>query len=42
VPPDPAAIDEVLEAPLPEACPKCGGSDPCRDSCWSSPGWPAA
>ena len=26
VPPDPAAIDEVLEAPLPEACPKCGGS----------------
>lgn len=24
-PPDPAAIDEVLEAPLPGACPKCGG-----------------
>src|SRR3954468_19253471 len=26
VPPDPAAIDEVLEAPLPEACPQCGGA----------------
>src|SRR3954453_11245265 len=26
VSPDPAAIDEVLEAPLPAACPKCGGS----------------
>lgn len=26
LPPDPAAIDEVLEAPLPEACPTCGGS----------------
>src|SRR3954463_4154946 len=25
LPPEPAAIDEVLEAPLPEACPKCGG-----------------
>src|SRR3954471_17953671 len=25
VPPDPAAIDAVLEAPLPNACPKCGG-----------------
>jgi transposase len=24
--PDPAALEEVLEAPLPEACPKCGGS----------------
>lgn len=26
LPPDPAAVDEVLEAPLPEACPTCGGS----------------
>src|SRR3954454_9914769 len=26
LPPGPAAIDEVLEAPLPEACPQCGGS----------------
>src|SRR5437868_7166968 len=26
VPPDPAASDEVLEAPLPGACPMCGGS----------------
>src|SRR3954451_6228569 len=26
VPPDPAASDEALEAPRPEACPKCGGS----------------
>src|ERR1043165_1851286 len=26
LPPDPAAIDEVLEAPLPQACPSCGGS----------------
>ncbi len=25
VPPGPAAVDEVLEAPLPRACPKCGG-----------------
>jgi len=25
LPPDPAAVDEVLEAPLPEACPRCGG-----------------
>ena len=25
LPPNPAAIDEVLEAPLPEACPTCGG-----------------
>jgi transposase len=25
LPPDPSAIDEVLEAPLPEACPACGG-----------------
>ena len=25
-PPDPAAVDEVLEAPLPDACPRCGGS----------------
>src|SRR3954468_11429271 len=25
-PPSPAAVDEVLEAPLPEACPRCGGS----------------
>ncbi|HVI52809.1 MAG TPA: IS66 family transposase [Candidatus Sulfotelmatobacter sp.] len=24
-PPDPAAVDEVLEAPLPGACPRCGG-----------------
>ena len=26
LPPGPAAVDEVLEAPLPEACPRCGGS----------------
>ena len=26
LPPDPATVDEVLEAPLPEACPQCGGS----------------
>src|SRR3954454_8534968 len=26
LPPDPAAVDEVLEAPLPDACPRCGGS----------------
>jgi transposase len=26
LPPDPATIDEVLEAPLPDACPRCGGS----------------
>jgi transposase len=25
LPPDPATVDEVLEAPLPEACPRCGG-----------------
>src|SRR3954468_14750307 len=25
-PPSPAAVDEVLEAPLPEACPRCGGA----------------
>src|SRR3954465_10504238 len=25
LPPEPAVIDQVLEAPLPEACPKCGG-----------------
>jgi transposase len=25
-PPSPAVVDEVLEAPLPEACPHCGGS----------------
>jgi transposase len=24
-PPDPASIDEVLDAPLPHACPRCGG-----------------
>lgn len=24
-PPDPATVDEVLEAPLPDACPQCGG-----------------
>src|SRR5512135_83311 len=24
--PGPAAVDEVLEAPLPDACPQCGGS----------------
>lgn len=24
--PSPAAVDEVLEAPLPDACPRCGGS----------------
>jgi transposase len=24
-PPDPATIDEVLDAPLPDACPNCGG-----------------
>jgi transposase len=26
LPPGPAAVAEVLEAPLPEACPRCGGS----------------
>ena len=26
LPPSPAAVDEVLEAPLPDACPHCGGS----------------
>ena len=26
LPPSPAVVDEVLEAPLPEACPHCGGS----------------
>jgi transposase len=26
LPPNPAAVAEVLEAPLPEACPQCGGS----------------
>src|SRR6266545_710364 len=26
LPPSPAAVDEVLEAPLPDACPQCGGS----------------
>src|SRR3954469_9881543 len=26
LPPGPTAVDEVLEAPLPEACPQCGGS----------------
>jgi transposase len=26
VPPDPATVDEVLEATLPRACPQCGGS----------------
>jgi transposase len=26
LPPNPAAVDEVLEAPLPEACPQCGSS----------------
>jgi transposase len=26
LPPGPAAVDDVLEAPLPEACPRCGGS----------------
>jgi transposase len=25
MPPDPARVDEVLEAPLPSACPQCGG-----------------
>jgi transposase len=25
LPPDPATVDEVLEAPLPPACPECGG-----------------
>ncbi len=25
LPPDPATVDEVLEAALPEACPRCGG-----------------
>jgi transposase len=25
-PPDPATVDEVLEAPLPDACPHCGGA----------------
>src|SRR3954467_6115724 len=26
LPPSPAAVDEVLEAPLPDACPQCGGA----------------
>src|ERR1700682_4450796 len=26
LPPSPAAVDEALEAPLPDACPQCGGS----------------
>lgn len=26
LPPSPAAVDEVVEAPLPDACPQCGGS----------------
>src|SRR2546430_14654342 len=26
LPPGPTAVDEVLEAPLPEECPQCGGS----------------
>src|SRR4051794_28948910 len=26
LPPSPATVDEVLEAPLPDACPRCGGS----------------
>src|SRR5436305_6891684 len=26
LPPSPTAIDEVLEAPLPDACPQCGGA----------------
>src|ERR1700687_4108654 len=26
LPPSPAAVDEILEAPLPDACPQCGGS----------------
>jgi transposase len=26
LPPDPTEIDEVLEAPLPDACPRCGGA----------------
>ena len=26
LPPSPAAVDEILEAPLPDACPRCGGS----------------
>src|SRR5215208_3184875 len=25
LPPSPATVDEVLEVPLPEACPQCGG-----------------
>src|SRR3954452_6604233 len=25
-PPDPATVDDVLEAPLPDTCPRCGGS----------------
>src|SRR4051812_43364813 len=25
LPPDPATVDDVLEAPLPDACPQCGG-----------------
>src|SRR5206468_4171651 len=25
LPPSPAVVDEVLEAPLPQACPDCGG-----------------
>src|SRR5512135_901397 len=25
LPPDPAIVDEVLEVPLPQACPRCGG-----------------
>jgi transposase len=30
LPPSPAAIDEVLEVPLPDACPQCGG--PARET----------
>jgi len=26
LPPGPAAVDEILEAPLPDICPQCGGS----------------
>jgi transposase len=26
LPPSPAAVDEILEAPLPDVCPQCGGS----------------
>src|SRR3954466_12938577 len=28
LPPTPAAVDEVLEAPLPDACPRCRGLVP--------------